>query len=807
MKNKNKIASAMLVLPGILSYPPVAQAADKQESTTLSDVVVSDESSEDGRPEIPSKTNIATPSTKVTKKEIAETNAVTTSDSIKYESGVFVRQRYIGDPNAPVGMRGSNPYQGGRVMVFMDGMPIWNSLQYTFNGSPRWGLIGPGEIKSVDVLSGPFSAEYSGNAMGGVINFNTLLPQKREVYTEATYILQPYQFEGTSKNLQGFKTFGSYGDKFGDLSSYFSYNHLENEGQPMTTYAYQNSTGANGGPLLTCGACAGGGVTGAYRERNPKAIGSQANQGGYAGQPRLSYGDSGVVHSVDDLYKWKGGYAINPQLDALFTAAFENLDVTSVGQTYLHNAAGSPIYGNSAGTTVYNYNGLRLAPTASNFGYSTQNRQTLTLGGGLKGHLFGNWNTDTNVSYFDVLHDQNISSTLNPNDPNNRNAGQITDVDSMGWINISTKFDNQEFFGRKDLSFATGYEYQHSKMFTSQYSSTNYTTTKRDSLSLRSGGATDTYGLFGQLSWRFLPDWDATVGTRLERWNVSDGVYISGANNYSPQDRQASTFSPKFSLGYEPDRWKFRYSVGKAYRFPLVGELFDNSNSLRGSVSLANSLLKPEDGTHHNLMGEYDFNNGYIRLNLFHENVRNAIYSSTISNSVLIAQDPVKFGALTPGNYSSMISSIGEVEINGIDLTINQDRVLGSNFDVKLDTTILNSKILKNDNNVNYVSKSFPLLPDYRANLLTTYHYGTDWDFSVGTRYQGRMYSQLDNKDLQLPYYSAFSESVYVDLKATYRFNKGGHISAGIDNINDYQAFFNHPLPQRTFFAQVGYKF
>lgn len=54
------------------------------------------------------------------------------------------------------------------------------------NGSPRRGLIGPGEIQSVDVLSGPFSAEYSGNAMGGVVSFNTVMPQKREVYTEAT---------------------------------------------------------------------------------------------------------------------------------------------------------------------------------------------------------------------------------------------------------------------------------------------------------------------------------------------------------------------------------------------------------------------------------------------------------------------------------------------------------------------------------------------------------------------------------------------------------------------------------------------
>jgi iron complex outermembrane receptor protein len=400
---------------------------------------------------------------------------------------------------------------------------------------------------------------------------------------------------------------------------------------------------------------------------------------------------------------------------------------------------------------------------------------------------------------------------LNPNDPLNTNKGQVTNVDSMGWVNVSTKLDNQEFLGRKDLSFATGYEYQHSKMFTTQYASNNYLTAEQTNVSLKSGGATDTHGIFGQLSWRFLKDMDATFGTRLERWNSSDGIYtsntlnsdnttITGSKNAPPADRQASAFSPKFSLGYEPGRMKFRYSVAKAYRFPMAGELFDNSNSTTGSSNIGNASLKPEDGTHHNLLGEYDFDNGYIRLNLFHENVRNAIYSSSISNSAL--------GKSPAGNYTNTISNIGEVEINGIDFTINQNQVFDSNFDVKLDTTILDSKILKNPNDTNYVGKSFPLLPNYRANLLTTYHYGKDWDFSVGTRYQSKMYSQLDNQDLQLPYYAAFNESVYVDLKTTYHFNdKKGHVSAGIDNINDYQAFFNHPLPQCTFFMQVGYKF
>lgn len=539
---------------GVAAEPAKVKKTDNPQDRlmTLSDIVVTSES-EDGRPDIPSKTDFASPATKVSKKDIEKTNAVTTSDSVKYESGVFVRQRYIGDPNAPIGMRGSNPYQGGRVMVFMDGMPIWNSLQYTFNGSPRWGLIGPGEIKSVDVLSGPFSAEYSGNAMGGVMNFNTLLPQKREVYTEATYMLQPYSYQGTNKNLQGFKTFGSYGDKFGNLSTYFSYNHLENEGQPMTTYGYSNSAGANGGPLLKYSGT-GGPVTGAYLEQNPKAIGSQANQGGYAGQPRISYGDSGVTQSVDDLYKWKGGYALNSKLDALFTAAFENLDITSTGQTYLTNASGAPIYG-SAGT-AYNFNGLNIVPAANSFGTSRQNRQTLTLGGGLKGNLFGNWNTNTTISYFDVLHDRTVASTLNPSDPNNRNQGQITDVDSMGWINISTKFDNQEFLGRKDLSFATGYEYQHSKIFTTQYGTNNYLSAQPANVALKSGGATDTHGLFGQLSWRFLPSWDATAGTRLP---------TGKPRPFHPNSRWGSSRAAGNSVTLSPKltafRWPANYST------------------------------------------------------------------------------------------------------------------------------------------------------------------------------------------------------------------------------------------------------
>jgi iron complex outermembrane receptor protein len=431
------------------------------------------------------------------------------------------------------------------------------------------------------------------------------------------------------------------------------------------------------------------------------------------------------------------------------------------------------------------------------------------LGWGLDGKLFGNWNTHTNFTYFNILKDTTIGSSYNPNDPIALTAAGLGGTKSSwkdsGWTNLSTKFDNQELFGRKDLSFSGGYEYQHAKILQTVNTLSNFasgavasTATNPQGISTKSGGTLDTHGLFGQFSWRFLPTWDITAGTRWEHWAMSDGIYLTAANmtgSLNPQNRHQNAWSPKVSLGFEPQDWKFRYSFGKAYRFPVADELFGNSASVNGSVSLANSTLKPEVGYHHNLLAEYDFEGGYVRLNLFRENISNAIYTQYIYTS-------------PNAPLSSMISSIGEVLTNGLDISANASRILGYPIDVKANSTILNTKIISNPLNPALVGNQMPLMPHYRVNFLGTYHYGNDLDFSVGTRYQSKMNSQPDNQDLQLPYYGAFTSSVYVDLKATYRFNNDkGHVSAGIDNINNYQAFFNHPLPMRTFFAQVGYKF
>ena len=106
---------------------------------------------------------------------------------------------------------------------------------------------------------------------------------------------------------------------------------------------------------------------------------------------------------------------------------------------------------------------------------------------------------------------------------------------------------------------------QHAHLGLTQYNSTNVFNSTESSVAVQSAGSTDTSALFRQLTWRFIQDFDATFGTRLERWNSFSGVSYKGpaafagsgaiAQSAPPPDRQKSDFSPKFSMGWEPDRF------------------------------------------------------------------------------------------------------------------------------------------------------------------------------------------------------------------------------------------------------------
>lgn len=143
-------------------------------------------------------TTIVSPTARITAEEAKAINVTTTEDIISHEPNLIIRKRYIGDSNGTIGIRGSNMFQTTRTMVQADGLPLHYFLQTSYSGAPRWSLVGPDEVESMDVIYGPFSAEYGGNSMGGVVNIKTRDPKEQRVVLQGTLFNQDYDEKQTS---------------------------------------------------------------------------------------------------------------------------------------------------------------------------------------------------------------------------------------------------------------------------------------------------------------------------------------------------------------------------------------------------------------------------------------------------------------------------------------------------------------------------------------------------------------------------------------------------------------------------------
>ena len=245
------------------------------------------------------------PTSVLTQENLAGINIVTTEDAVKYEPSLIIRRRFIGDSNGTMGIRGSSMFQTSRSMVFADGVPLHYLLQSRWNGAPRWTLISASEIARAEVIYGPFSAEYSGNAMGGVVLIESAIPQQREFHFDSTYFSQGFSAYGFNKRTDGYKSFLSWGDKYDDFGLYLSWNHLDSASQPQTFYFGGAASSNSARP-----------VSGAIAGNDER------------GNSQLWFGDTGVEDTLTDNYKLKLAYDFD-NWEALLNVAFEDRGNTS----------------------------------------------------------------------------------------------------------------------------------------------------------------------------------------------------------------------------------------------------------------------------------------------------------------------------------------------------------------------------------------------------------------------------------------------------------------------------------------------
>lgn len=721
-----------------------------------------------------SQSGYTNPTSVLTQEDMVSINATTTEDLVKYEPSLIIRKRYIGDSNGTLGLRGSNMFATPRSMVFADGVPLHYFLQTRWSGAPRWTMVSASEIAQVEILYGPFSAEYSGNSMGGVILIETAIPQKREVHVDLDYFSQDAKAYGFDERVDGYKTFVSYGEKFGDFSFYVSYNHLENESQPQSYYFDARTPAGN-----TVA------VTGAVEDQD------------IYGNRAFYFGDTGVEQATTDNFKVKLGYEWEDWSTLLNVAYEDRNTLRDSPNSYLRDADNNKVW---AGNFVQNSVGMNVM--ASRLGASELDRQSLSTGLRIKGELSESTKFEANVSDFSIVKDNSRASSRSLEDPAFNGTGQTTDYDDTGWQTLEGKFSFEDV-GVDGLELITGARYEAYQLNMNVYNSTDWEAGDNNGFASRSGGETSITGTFVQTNWKIDSRWDLSLGGRYERWESHDG-YFGNNDPATPEydieevpNTSESQFSPKFSVGFVPaEEWMLRYSLARAYRFPVVEELFSQYQTYN-AIGESNPDLKPENGLHHNFMVEKQYDAGYVRVNFFTETIEDAIESQS---------------TLLPGGGSvTTFAAIDEVETDGVEFIVNRYGILVPELDVRFNLAYTKSTIADNSTaegagSANSIEgNDYPRMPRWRGNLMLTYHVSDKWDISSNAQYADKSFGRLDNTDTAENVMGAQDGYTLFGLKTTYDVGDNIEVGLGIDNITDELNFVAHPWPRRTVFLSLSY--
>jgi outer membrane receptor protein involved in Fe transport len=155
----------------IFGLAVMGQEADTVSSSLdLDEVVISATKTENYVRDVPTRISV------VNTFQVRALPVQFTDEYLQYLPSVNVSRPFgIFSSKSTVTMRGLDGKEQGRVLVLIDGVPI-NKAD---GGSVNWNLINTGDIARIEVVKGPGSSIYGGNAMGGSINVITRKPQKK----------------------------------------------------------------------------------------------------------------------------------------------------------------------------------------------------------------------------------------------------------------------------------------------------------------------------------------------------------------------------------------------------------------------------------------------------------------------------------------------------------------------------------------------------------------------------------------------------------------------------------------------------
>jgi iron complex outermembrane recepter protein len=696
-------------------------------------------------------------------------NTVNTEDMLKFAPSLVVRKRHYGDTQDPIATRTSGLGASARNLIFVDGIminsPIGNNNSAA---SPHFGVAAPQDVSRIDVLYGPFAARYAGNSTGVTVNITTRMPDRFELYADATGAVQSFTRYSTSDTPGTWQLGGGVGDRYGAFSWRLSANHLDSTSQPLgyATLLRLASTSTAGTTL-----------SGAVSDLNR------------SGAPIVVIGDTGIEHQVQDTDTLKLTYDFDNGMQLAYLASLFHQDNDAGVRTYLRDASGNPVYAGNSNIGGANYN--IAASSFSNNVYNWQQTQ-LAQGLSLKSAQDGDFAWEIIVSDYAYLNDkQRVPTTALPG-AFSGGAGTINRMSGTGWYTLDA---NGVWRGWTNHELSLGAHRDAETFAQTRYNLTDWISSNPGNVVNAAKGRTATNAVWLEDIWSLLPDLKASLGLRYEDWRAYGGSNFSAspALNVSQPRISASTLSPKASLAWQiSDHWSLTGSWGVAFRMPTVTELYQAIAT--GTVlTVPNPNLKPERASSYELAAERMTDRGRMRLTFFEEDITGALLSQS--------------APLLPGSNTlfSFAQNVDRTQVRGVEFFIDQYDAVIPGLELMASVTAADGRIRQDNAFAAAVGKFIPGLPRLKANAVATYRPDDSWSFTVGARYGDRSFGTIDNSDPISQTYQGFAGYFVVDTKVKYRVTENWSVSAGIDNLNNDKYFLFHPFPQRTAILEIHY--
>ena len=713
------------------------------------------------------------------------TNVVTAEDTLKYLPSLMVRKRFIGDTQAPLATRTTGVNGSARSLIFADGVLLSALVNNNNgNGSPRWFMVSAEEIAAVNVLYGPYAAAYAGNSYGAVVNFETRMPTKFEATVKGNLAQQHFSSDGTDDQDRSRQLNLTLGDRHGPFAWFFAANHLDSHSQPITFGTLsQSSKPAVAGDAQ---------VSGAYPDRNR------------TGTPQQVIGAGNLTHTRQDSGKLKLAYDFTPTLIGTYTLGYWQNNAVANAQSYLTDSSGAAYYGAASGNVNLGGQSYSASTVAGQFSSNRTEQRHWMQSATLRTSTGGEWDGELVASRYHYSKDLTRTSTGLYPAAEYAGAGRIADASGTGWSTLDLKATWRPRLLPGQV-FTGGLHDDQFTLASPTYNTGDWINGAEGTLYTDARGKTQTKAVWLQDEWKVTPDWTATLGGRYERWQAYNGynyaLASTGAGFPVNQPSQARNgFSPKASLRWAfSDEWQLTASLGKALRFPTVGELYQNVQT-GTTYTQANPNLKPENVQSGELSLEHANADGRVRVSLFDEHVRDA----------LIAQTSTVAGYVTPVSYTQ---NVGRTRQRGVELVASRRDVLLPGLDLSGSVTRVDAVIVSNDGYVaaagagSSVGKHTPYVPDWQATAQASYRASPSWVVSLAGRYSGKQYATVDNSDVNGHTYQGFERYAVADVRAHYQINRQWELALGFDNLNNRSYYLFHPFPQRTLVSELKFTY